>query len=226
MRCGDCGRTMAAQVTTYKKKDGQRERYHYYRCGKAKDHKELCSYRKSYRANKAEALAWEMVSGLLKDPERLRIGLEEMIRREEEGLRRNPKGEIEAWLKSMSEADTKRRRYQEMAAEGLIEFEELRERLAEFDEEKKIAEREIRALREKSERIEEMRHNKDALLERLMEITPPRLDEIGSEERHRIYRTIGLRVTSTEDGNLTATGELVGVDSCDSYSTSRCLGRP
>ncbi len=71
--------------------------------------------------------------GTPEEPERLRISLEEMIRREEEGLRRNPKGEIEAWLKGMSEADAKRRRYQEMTAEGLIEFRELRERLQELD---------------------------------------------------------------------------------------------
>lgn len=226
MRCGDCGRTLAAQVTSYKKKDGNRARYHYYRCGKAKDHKELCTYRKSHRANKAEALVWEMVSGLLKDPDRLRIGLEEMIRREEESLRRNPTQEIDAWLTSMSEADAKRRRYQEMSAEGLIEFSELRERLGELDEEKEIAELEIRNLREKSERIQEMRRNKDALLERLVEITPSRIDEIGSVERHKIYRMLGLKVVTTKGGTLTATGELVGVDFCDSDSTSRYPGRP
>lgn len=222
MRCGDCGRTMAAQVTPYKKKDGQKAHYHYYRCGKARDHRELCSYRKSYRANKAEALIWEMVSGLLKDLERLRMGLEEMIRREKEGLRRNPKGEIEAWINSVSDGDVKRRRYQEMAAEGLIQFGELRERLAELEEEQEIAEREIRALRDKSERIQEMGRNKDALLERLIEITPRRLDEIGPEERHRIYRMIGLKVTSAKDGALTATGDLAGVDFCNVNSTSTC----
>ena len=222
MRCGDCGRTMAAQVTPYKKKDGQKAHYHYYRCGKARDHRELCSYRKSYRANKAEALIWEMVSGLLKDPERLRIGLEEMIRREKEGLRRNPKGEIEAWINSVSDGDAKRRRYQEMAAEGLMQFGELRERLAELEEEQKIAEREIRALRDKSERIQEMGRDKDALLESLIEITPRRLDEIDPEERHRIYRMIGLKVTSAKDGALRATGDLAGVDFCNVDSTSTC----
>jgi hypothetical protein len=146
-----------------------------------------------------------MVSGLQKDPERLLIGLEEMIRREEEGLRRNPKGEIEAWLKGMSEADAKGRRYQEMAAEGLIEFGELRERL----QENEIADREIRNLREKSECIQKMRRNKDALLGRLAKITPSRIDEIGSVERHKIYRMLGLKVVTNKDGTLTATGELV-----------------
>ena len=187
---------------------GQRARYHYYRCGRAKDHKELCSYRKNYRATKAEALVWEMVSGLQKDPERLLIGLEEMIRREEEGLRRNPKGEIEAWLKGMSEADAKRRRYQEMAAEGLIEFGELRERLQELDEENEIADREIRNLREKSECIQKMRRNKDALLGRLVEITPSRIDEIGSVERHKIYRMLGLKAVTTKTAPSRRRGSL------------------
>lgn len=122
----------------------------------------------------------------------------------------------------MSDGDAKRRRYQEMAAEGLIQFGELRERLAELEEEQEIAEREIRALRDKSERIQEMGRNKDALLERLIEITPRRLDEIGPEERHRIYRMIGIKVTSAKDGALTATGDLAGVDFCNVNSTSTC----
>ncbi len=67
-----------------------------------------------------------------------------------------------------------------------------------------------------------MRRNKDALLERLVEITPSRIDEIGSVERHKIYRMLGLKVVTNKDGTLTATEELVGVDFGDPETISIC----
>ncbi len=37
-----------------------------------------CNNRKTHRAERAEALVWELVSELLTDPERVRAGLEEI----------------------------------------------------------------------------------------------------------------------------------------------------
>jgi hypothetical protein len=98
-----------------------------------------------------------------------------------------------------------------MAAEGLIDFEELRERLSELDEETKVAEREIELLRNKEERLDEMKRNKDTLLTNLVEMTPRLLDELCSEEKHRIYEMLGLRVTSGENGSLDVAGDLAGL---------------
>ncbi len=148
-RCGHCDRGMATHATFYKRKDGEKARYHYYRCQNAVTHRELCLHRRSYKADRLEGRVWGLVSGFLKEPERLEAGLEEMIRREERSLNRNPRKQFEIWRDKISEADEKRRRYQEMAAEGLIDFGELRERLSELDEKRNVAEREIEALRNK-----------------------------------------------------------------------------
>jgi site-specific DNA recombinase len=228
MRCGYCGRRMTAQVTSYKRKDGRKSRYHYYRCQKAVTHKELCPYRKSYNANKLEEKVWDLVSDFLKDPERLRAGLEEKIRREEEAasLNRNPEKQIRVWRERIAAGQEKRRRYQEMAAEGLIDFDELRERISELDEEKRLAEEEINALRRQNERLEAMRRDKDTLLARLMELTPEEMDKLSPEQRHWIYRRLGLAVTTRSDDTLDIYGQLTDLCFGNVEVASRCRGRP
>ena len=48
---------------------------------------EACPNKTGYRAEKVESLVWGFVSDLLKDPKRLREGLEEMIGRERHEVR-------------------------------------------------------------------------------------------------------------------------------------------
>src|SRR5215218_956771 len=210
-RCGHCGRAMATHATFYWRKDGEKARYHYYRCQNAATHKELCSYRRSYKADRLEEKVWEVVSQALKRPEKLRAGLEEMIRQEEKSLRNNPKKQAEIWRTRILEANEKRKRYQEMAAEGLIDFGELREKLFELDEQKTLAEREIDVLQEKEQRLDQMRRDKEDLLNELVAMTPRLIDELPSEEKLRVYEMLGLRVTSGKDGTLEITGDLAGL---------------
>jgi site-specific DNA recombinase len=210
-RCGHCGRAMATHATFSRRKDGEKARYHYYRCQNAATHKELCPYRRSYKADRLEKKVWEVVSQALKKPERLRTGLEEMIRQEEKSLSSDPKKQTEIWQTRIFEVNEKRKRYQEMAAEGLIDFEELREKLFELNEQRQLAEQEIKALQEKEQRLEEMRCDKDNLLNDLVAMTPRLVDELPSEERLRVYEMLGLKVTSREDGTLEITGDLAGL---------------
>jgi len=51
---------------------------------------------------------WSFVSELLKHPDRLRAGLNEMIEREREGSRGDPERAAQAWLDKLSQADRKR----------------------------------------------------------------------------------------------------------------------
>jgi hypothetical protein len=68
--------------------------------------------------------------GQLRDPERIRTGLGAMIEKECEGLRGDPEREARAWLEKLAEADRRRDGYIDLAAEGIIERDELRARLA------------------------------------------------------------------------------------------------
>jgi DNA-binding protein H-NS len=72
---------------------------------------------------------------LLLHPERLRAGLKKRVERErEQVLRGDPEQEARSWVEQITAVDRQRAKYQEMAAEELITFEELRERLAGLEE--------------------------------------------------------------------------------------------
>ncbi len=210
-RCGCCGRSMAAHAS-YSKKGGKKVRYHYYRCQYATTHKELCSYRRTYRADALEGRVWEEVSAFLKEPARLETGLEKMIRQKaEESSGCDPAEEAKRWLERISALDNKRKRYQEMAAEGLIDFAELKEHLQELEDERSIAEGEVDSLLKRGKQLEEMRRNKDALLDSLKEVTPRQIDGLSQTERRRIYQMVGLRATTGEDGTVEVEGDLAGL---------------
>jgi hypothetical protein len=77
MRCGGCGLAMSG-VTGPSRKDGTRPRH--YRCyNRIRNGHEACPNGIHHRADRIEAEAWAKLSTLLKDPERLRIGVERMM---------------------------------------------------------------------------------------------------------------------------------------------------
>ena len=55
-----------------------------------------------------------------------------------------------------------------------------------------------------------LERDRDALLRSYAEMTLEALDEITSEERHRIYRMLKLKVLVQPDGTLEASGESLG----------------
>jgi flagellar motility protein MotE (MotC chaperone) len=156
-----------------------------------------------------EARAWAAVSGILKDPERLRAGLDHMIEQERHSAHGDPASETERWLEEISEAGRKRARYQEMAAEGLIDFDELRARLAAVEDTRKTAEEELRALRRRTEHLAQLERDRDGLLETYAELVPEAIDALGPEERRRAYRMIGLEARLARDGSLEISGDVV-----------------
>ena len=101
---------------------------------------------------------------MIRDTKRV-DGLDHMIDQERRGAHGDPATETERWLKEISEAGRKRTRYQEMAAERLIDFNELRTRLSALEETRKTAERELRTLQHRTERLEQLERGRDSLLE-------------------------------------------------------------
>ncbi len=93
-----------------------------------------------------------------------------------------------------------------MAAADLITFEELRSKLAELDDARKTAERELETLRNHNEYLEGLERDRDALLASRMAVAPDALDALTSEERHQFYKMITLKVVSPPDGPLEVSG--------------------
>jgi hypothetical protein len=71
--------------------------------------------------------------GLLKDPERLRAGIEAMLEDERAGMRGDPGKEAKVWLAELVEVDQERRGYLRLAATGRITDGELDDTLAEIE---------------------------------------------------------------------------------------------
>ena len=158
-----------------------------------------------------EARVWDVVSGILKDPERLRAGPDYMIEQERRGagFAGDPATETERWLEKISEAGRKRTRYQEMAAEGLINFEELRARLAALEDARKTAEQELRALQHRTEHLAQLERDRDSLLDSYAGLMTEAIDALGSEERRRAYRIIVLELHLAPDGSLEISGDVM-----------------
>jgi hypothetical protein len=75
--------------------------------------------------------------------------MKRMVELERKNLRGDPEREAKVWLDKLAEADHRRSGFQDMAAEGLINFEELREKPAGLAQDRKVAEEELKALEAK-----------------------------------------------------------------------------
>ena len=183
---------------------------------------EGCENCRTHRADVVEPRVWEFVSGLLKDPERLHKGLQDMIKRERDGLRGDPDREAKAWAEKLADTDQKRAHLQDMAAEGLIDFDELRAKLVALEETCDTARRELARLEARREQLAELERDRDTLIERYAGMVPEALDALVPEKRHRVYNLLKLRVNLSTDRALEVSGALGDVaDVCGTETLSR-----
>ena len=115
------------------------------------------------RAQKAEEAMWEFVSRVLKDPERIRVGMDALIEQKRAMMHGDPTREAETWLEKLAEVDQERRGYQRLAAKGHMTDEELNKALLELEETRQTAERELEALRHRHEELEALERDRDAI---------------------------------------------------------------
>ena len=177
---------MAAQTCP---KPSQGRIYFYYRCPVAAYDRGrgICGAVKNHRAEELEGRVWDVVACLLKDPERLRAGLDSLIECERGATAGNPEAETKLWLGKLSEVRRKRARYQEMAAEDLIDFDELRTHMAELEETRTLAERELRSLQQRQEHVQQLEQDKESLLSRYANLVPSDLDGLDAAQRRQVY---------------------------------------
>ena len=71
--------------------------WNYYRCPKrAADGARSCPQKKTLRAEPLQMSVWRSFSNFLMDPERLRVGLEELIAQEHSTIHGDPRKQTEA----------------------------------------------------------------------------------------------------------------------------------
>lgn len=184
--------------------------YHYYRCTRNKDDGSGACSSKGVPIKTVEPLVWEFVSSLLKDPERIRAGMEVLIDQEREVGARRPDEEVGRWAKKLEECDRLRSAYQDQQAAGLMTLVELGSKLEGLTVTRKLAEAELAALQAREKRMEKLERDRDALLEFWADAVPEALDEVVGEARNKVYRMLRLEVTPTTQG-FDVTGALGGV---------------
>ncbi len=106
-----------------------------------------------------------------------------------------------------------------------MDRDELRAKLAGLKERRAAVRREMDALAARKERLEELERNKEELLEYYAAMAPKSLEELSSEERHRVYQTLRLCVRAYPDRIFKVTGAL-GEEICkDEHAPRRGLWR-
>ena len=194
VRCG-CGASMGTHTT-----DNGRKIYHYYRCNRGSDYKRGACNQKSLRAARIEEAVWEFVSDLLKDPQNVETGMQDLIEQEEAARSHNPRKKSAASAETLEKCDRLRRAYQDQQATGLMTLEELRERLEELENTRKLAQAELEALTKREERIKELKRDRDALLRQMAESVPDALNSLTPGERNELYRMLRLQVKPGPEG--------------------------
>ena len=201
LRCGGCGRSMTSARSRSTPKHDYRN---YYRChGRSDKGEEACPRVKGERADAIEAFAWNFVRDLLLDPEQLRADLNATIELERgvASYYGDHERETKAWLEKIAEADRQRSRAQDLAIEGMLDHDELRAKLTSLEETRETARRELALLEDRREKIAELEADRDDILDHLESVAPEELDVLTPEERHEVYKVLGLRVIAREDGN-------------------------
>jgi site-specific DNA recombinase len=210
LRCGECRHTL--RPNSAHKKGGRQ--FHYYSCrsryntGPSRD----CGNRKYLRAEQIEEQVWEFVCGLLRDPERIRAGLDRLIEEERTHAGRDPEKDAEFWSRKITEVEVERRGYHRLAAKGHMTDEELAAALAELDETRETAERELEAAQARGEALQRLEHDRDALMESYAGMVSETLEDLAPEERHRIYKLLRLGVRFRPDWPLEITGVFAQVE--------------
>jgi site-specific DNA recombinase len=205
MVCGVCGCRMSK--TRRVKGRGYEGYYHYYFCPtRVNKGQDACPQLRGFRAEPLEAEVWELVRSLMLEPEHLLGDIDRMIEEERNTVHADPEREASVWLDSIAAAERKRSGFQDMAAEGLISLDELRGKLAELDDLRKTAERELRVIEGRRDVLRQLEQDRGSLIEHYANLAPEALDALTPEERHQLYKILRLRVTADADRNLTVEG--------------------
>jgi site-specific DNA recombinase len=188
LRCAACGGAMATNYITPRKTG-------YYRCGRRyRLGAYACSQGKNFRAEETEAVVWSFVSRVLKDPERLRRGMDEMLDREMASSSRAPGEDDEGWLNKLSALAVQEERLLDLYLEGKLESDRYESRVSQLKRSRKTAVEELEHIRNRTTSLERLEQDRDALLSHYSQITVEHLDNLESEKRNRVYKMLDLKV--------------------------------
>ena len=219
VRCS-CGVLMGTHTVRVNASKGQV--YHYYSCRVRYDYARHHCEQKMIRAEKLESGVWALVSGLLKDPEKLAAGMDRLIEQEASGRPDTAERETEILSGKLDECSRLRAAYQDQQAAGLMTIEELADKLEELEGVKTLTHTELANLSERRRRVDELRQDKENLLAFRSEAVVQGLEDLSPEEKSEVYRLLKLEVTPTPEG-MAVSGALLYSESLPFEKVSRLL---
>ncbi len=202
--CGECGRRMLA--STRKRPAPAQGHYFYYMCPRGRySRDEGCSHNRHHAAKELEALVFEQVRAFLSDPDLMRAGLRELVAAETAEQERD-RSELAFWTEALQNVEMKTERLLGLYLDGGLERTIYEERMDSLRAEERSAREEVERLKARRQMVEDAQRDMEALIESYAEAVPEDLDELTPEERHEIYRMLGLRVRLDNTGAVEIEG--------------------
>ena len=198
-RCAECGSALTP-LTVNRKGRGKVD--HYYRC-LGHYQRRICPNNKHYRADELEARVAQGIWLLFRDPEKVMAHLDERIERE---ALRDPAEEAKVWEERISALEKKISRAQDLAIEGLVSKEQLREKVEALGAEKRAAERELKVLEDRRGHLEQLEQDRRVMLNLYAQGLMGAFDHFPAEDRHEVYKKLKLRALAYRDGMLELAG--------------------
>ena len=96
--------------------------------------------------------------------------------------------------------------YQDLAARGFLTFDELGDKLATLEETRSMARQELKLLKGRRVRLDDLKRDKDTVLEAYANVNLEFLMELTPEERNNLYKILKVRVVVRDDGTPEVSG--------------------
>ena len=202
--CGECGRRMLASIR--KRPAPSQGHYFYYICPRGRySRDDGCSHNHHHPAKELEALVFEQVRAFLSDPNLMRAGLRELVASETTEQERD-RSELAYWTEALQNVEIKTERLLDLYLDGGLEKALYEEKMESLRAEERSAREEVERLKARRQMVETAQRDMEALIESYAEAVPEDLDALTSEERHEIYRMLGLRVNLDNTGAVEIRG--------------------
>lgn len=207
LRCATCGYAMGTNFVTDRGTG-------YYRCSRRyRLGLDACSQSKTLRAVETEAFVWEFVSDVLKDPTRLKRGLDELVRQEKELVGRGHEEDGKTWFKKLADLETQEERLLDLYLENKLDVDRYDRRLTQIGQTRKAVEEELARIEGRAARLDRLERDSEALLNHYARIVPEHLDSLEPAERNHVYKLLKLTVLAHQNGSLELSWAL-GADLC------------
>jgi hypothetical protein len=144
-------------------------------------------------------LVFEQVRAFLSDTDVMRAGLRELVASETAEQERD-RSELAHWTEALQNVEIKTEHLVDLHLDGGLEKARYEEKMESLRSEERSAREEVERLKARRQMVETAQHDMESLIEGYAEAVPEDLDALKSEERHEIYRMLGLRVNLDNTG--------------------------